>query len=433
VETGILDQGDRNTFRRVRFLAQQARTFESARPESLRAFVTWLERQAGQQILDNEGAGVDDDEDAVRILTVHGAKGLEFPIVFLAGLAAAPNRNREPYLRDYSSERVAIRAGTSGGNRLFTLGDYGDLYESEKIHDAAEFDRVLYVAATRARDHLVISLHYGAKTYQSAAQRLIEHGARDNALEQQIKRAPTGARSRPFDRMTLEIPDIAADQFKKQREALVIGARRREYTSATAIKTAQAERAHDDQPEREDETEPWSRGRAATRVGRAVHAAIQSLPLDASAGTIAAFARAQAVAEAVPHRTADVERLVRWVLGCDAWRRAQAASRAIREVPFALEIDAKVLEGFIDLVIETTEGVEIVDWKTDNITAAQVDERMRDYELQAGLYVYGLETATGRHVHRVTYVFAGPGVERSPGDPAALATAAVERLKTAAP
>ena len=62
------------------------------------------------------------------------------------------------------------------------------------------------------------------------------------------------------------------------------------------------------------------------------------------------------------------------------------------------------------------------------MTAAQVDERMRDYELQAGLYVHGLETATGRTVSRVTYVFAGPGVERSPGEPAALAKAALDRL-----
>jgi ATP-dependent exoDNAse (exonuclease V) beta subunit len=144
---------------------------------------------------------------------------------------------------------------------------------------------------------------------------------------------------------------------------------------------------------------------------------------------VAAFARAQAVAEAVPHREDDILRLVKWVLGCEAWKRAASARRAIREVPFALEVSGKVLEGFIDLVIEGDDGIELVDWKTDTITAAQVDARMRDYELQAGLYVYGLETATGRTVSRVTYVFAGPRVERSPGEPAALARAAVERLK----
>ena len=88
IETGILDQGDRNSFRRARFMIERARAFETAGPESLRAFVQWLEQQSGAAMMDNEGAGLDDDEDAVRVLTVHGSKGLEFPIVIMAGMAA---------------------------------------------------------------------------------------------------------------------------------------------------------------------------------------------------------------------------------------------------------------------------------------------------------------------------------------------------------
>jgi PD-(D/E)XK nuclease superfamily len=76
-----------------------------------------------------------------------------------------------------------------------------------------------------------------------------------------------------------------------------------------------------------------------------------------------------------------------------------------------------VLEGFIDLVIESGDGIEIVDWKTDDIEEDEVDVRLDEYRIQAGLYVYGLEAALGRPVSEVTYVFAKPKVEKSLGDP----------------
>jgi ATP-dependent helicase/nuclease subunit A len=432
IETGILDQGDRNSFRRARFVIERARAFESAGPESLRAFVSWLENQSQGQILDNEGASVDDDEDAVRVLTVHGAKGSEFPIVFLAGLSAAPmNNQRPPYNADFAGENVAVCVGTKTDNRRFILGDFEKLDAVEKQHQDAEFDRLLYVATTRARDHLVVFLNYSvnAKGASSAARRLIDARAQD--LAQPLEVADAGARrsSGALEGLPLDpAPAGDAETFARERAELLTQAKTLAFTSATALKQ-NAEAGADEKPERDDESEPWSRGRAATRVGRAVHAAIQSLRFDADDAMIAAVARAEAVAEAVPHREADIARLVDWVVReSGAWKRALAAKRALREVPFALVADGKVLEGYVDMVLETDDGLEIIDWKTDAISGDQVRERLEQYELQAGLYVHGLETATGQHVTKVTYVFATPKVEEQMGDPAALRDAAVALL-----
>jgi ATP-dependent helicase/nuclease subunit A len=212
--------------------------------------------------------------------------------------------------------------------------------------------------------------------------------------------------------------EVTVEEFRAQRKLLLAGAMKLKYTSATAIGQQKKEEAT-------DETEPWARGRGGTRLGRAVHAAIQSLSLDADDETIAAFSRAQAVAEAIPHRSADVEKLVSWVLrSSQAVQRARGAVRALREVPFAVQVDGVVLEGFIDLLIETPQGIEIVDWKTDQIGAGEVDQRLKEYQAQAGLYVYGIESATGRRVIGVTYVFASAQVEKQLDDPQALSRAA---------
>lgn len=420
-DVGVLVDASRDSFRRMRFVVEQARSFEAAGPESLRAFVAWLEQRAKQDMLDNEGAALDDDEDAVRILTIHRSKGLEFPIVFAAGLAAAPNNRPPVFAVDHSGGRVAVSIGAKSRNARFALGDTEELHRIEREHAAAEFDRLLYVAATRARDHLVLSLYHTVRASKCGARRLQEGlGALGVTMRPELPIAAQPPRA-PFADLVVDLPGGLTDAtFDAEREALIDRARRRRYTSATALgpKGMQKEETY-------DETEPWARGRGGTHVGRAVHATIQSVRLDADADEIEAFARAQAVAEAVPGRASEIMELVRMALASEAAERARAAPRALREVPFALGVGDTVLEGFIDMVIEDTDGsIEIVDWKTDHVSAAEVPQRLRQYELQAGLYVVGLEAAAGRPVTRVTYVFAAAGVEASPGDPTALAAAA---------
>jgi len=435
VETGVLDRGDRNTFRRMRFVAEQARVFESSGPESLREFVAWLENCADREFLDNEGAGLDDDEDAVRILTIHGAKGLEFPIVIMVGAATAPNDRPRTYMANHSTSEVAVAIGAVGSNRHFESGPYGALKESEKAHSYAEFARMLYVAATRARDHLLVSLHRSAsRAARSAAARLEESGARNLARPIVAPATDRSGTFSPLSGLTVDEPTYATvAEFRVARDELVARARRRLFTSATA-----EVRETKGGPEKEsanDESEPWSRGRGGTRLGRAVHATIQSLPWDADRLTVAAYSRAQAVAEAIPERASQAALLVQVALQSEAAQRARAARRALREGTFAVQSGDVTVEGFIDLLIEDAAGLEVVDWKTDQIGPSQVEDRLGDYRLQAGLYVWGIQEATGMRVHRVTYVFVSARREVSQGDPQDLAEAARRHLttRTAAP
>jgi ATP-dependent helicase/nuclease subunit A len=431
-ELALYDGGSRDAFRRVRFLVEQARAFEAAAPESLRAFIEWLERRAGQAVLDQEGAALDDDEDALRILTVHASKGLEFPIVVMAGLGVSPSNQPATFSEDRETGDVSVVIGAASAGNRFTLGPVDAANLREKEHQAAERDRLLYVAATRARDHLLVSLYHASKARDNGAQKLLDAGARELALDLDAATLDVPVPAGGATDLPLELPDTDEEQFVAARTSLVAGAFQRRPASATALRRLQTAAAQEgDKPEKRDDAEPWSRGRAATHLGRAVHASLQTVAWDAAPDSIAALAAAQTVAEAVPERAAEAERLIAAALSSGAAARARAARRALREVPFAFTHQGRVIEGFIDLVIDGDDGLEIVDWKTDRVGPGEIEARLAEYRLQAGLYVLGLEQATGRRVGAVSYVFVAAGVELSPGSPSELAAAALRELAAA--
>ncbi len=427
VEVGLVDGRTRDAYRRARFVVEQARAFEADRPQGLRAFVAWMEERTTGPILDRDGSGLDDDEDAVRILTVHAAKGLEFPVVILAGIGANPVAASAPTVSAAADGGIVATVGSKTSGRRMWLGDVDAAEALERAHQRAEGARLLYVAATRARDHLVVSLHHQeTRATKSGARRLIDAGATEHAARWEPPPPAPGGALTPLHGLRVDPAAPTAAAHEEARASLVAAARAERYTSATGL----AADAAPAEPERgaEGGDEPWSRGRGGSRVGRAVHAAIQSLTLASGPQEVEAVAAAQAVAEAVPERADEVAELVRAALLSDAAVRARSAAGSLREVPFAVRRGAVVVEGFIDLVVPTAAGLEIVDWKTDDVAPGEVGARVEGYALQAGLYALALQEATGQPVARITYVFLRPGVEVSPGDPHALAAAASRRV-----
>ncbi|MBM3290403.1 MAG: hypothetical protein FJY92_09650, partial [Candidatus Hydrogenedentes bacterium] len=132
-----------------------ARTFSGARAPGLRAFVRYLDDMAVREVREGEAAANMDDRHNVTIMTVHKAKGLEFPIVYVADIAR----------KHKTSGGSAVIVHKELGFAAKTVGNDGELvapamYESiaaaRNDEELAEEARVLYVALTRARDHLFV-------------------------------------------------------------------------------------------------------------------------------------------------------------------------------------------------------------------------------------------------------------------------------------
>ena len=90
LELAFVDRRPRERWQRLRFLLDQARAFQDAGGRTLREFLLWAARQAEDEVRIVEQVVPEVDEDAVRIMTVHAAKGLEFPVTVLCGLNVAP-------------------------------------------------------------------------------------------------------------------------------------------------------------------------------------------------------------------------------------------------------------------------------------------------------------------------------------------------------
>ena len=101
----------REQWRRYRFLVERARQFEEAGGDSLRSFVGWVEDQISENARVTEVPVPESDEEAVRVMTVHAAKGLEFPVVILTGINASRQHRPGAAIFSRNQRRVEVRTG----------------------------------------------------------------------------------------------------------------------------------------------------------------------------------------------------------------------------------------------------------------------------------------------------------------------------------
>ena len=139
----------------VHKLLRLARRFEASEGRDLRGFLDHVEylQQAVKVEPDAPVEGV--EPDAVRLMTIHAAKGLEFPVVCVADLGRQPNTQTPDLLVD--GQRVGLRLMRLDGARSKPALDYDELAGERRAREAEEEDRILYVAMTRARERLLLS------------------------------------------------------------------------------------------------------------------------------------------------------------------------------------------------------------------------------------------------------------------------------------
>ncbi len=400
------DTDARDVWRRLRYVIEQARAWADAGGHGLRRYLRWARLQAAESRL-SDTILPEHDHDAVRVMTIHAAKGLEFPITIVAGLTTKPKR--------------AVTNGVVWANDTWMLagrGDDGVFVAHQPIDEQmgdAERRRLLYVACTRAVDHLVVSLHRGVPTKANAnyddwgpltsAELLWAAGATDESsgahtIAAQLRPLPPAASANA----RLDWTDV--DEWRRERNRVFDSASRRSGIAATRLSEELAgtdERHELDDPGLDKrpvnvELPPWQRGRYGTSIGRAVHGVLQFCDLD-TGHDVDNLARSQCAAEGVIGLEQQVAALARSALSAPIVRSVVEGAEHWRELFVAAPVGGRVLEGYVDLLVRSPDGLVIVDYKTDQWSGpAETTERVGRYRLQLAAYGAALGTAIGEPI-----------------------------------
>ena len=391
----------RDVWRRLRYVIEQARAWADAGGHGVRRYLQWATLQASESRV-ADTILPEHDHDAVRVMTIHAAKGLEFPITIVAGLTTKPNR--------------ATTKGVVWANDTWMLAGRGDdgVFVAHRPIDEqmgdAERRRLLYVACTRAVDHLVVSLHRAPPAKNNAdysdwgpltsAELLWAAGAAEPSSGAFVAEVSL----RPVARVDAQ-PEVLdwADHadWSEERDRVFAAASRRTGIAATRLSEELAgadgrdviDDAGLDKRPVNVELPPWQRGRYGTSIGRAVHGVLQFCDL-ATGTDIENLARAQCAAEGVIGLERQVVALARSALTAPIVRSVVAGADHWRELFVAAPIGDRVLEGYVDLLVRTPEGLVIVDYKTDQWSGpVQSSERVGRYRLQLAAYAAALAAA----------------------------------------
>jgi ATP-dependent helicase/nuclease subunit A len=443
-------------------LTDMARKAERNGLISFRAFVDWLDEQAESGDV-GDAPIMEEGIDSVRIMTVHKAKGLEFPVVILVDITAKDSREPSKWV----DQAAGISAMRLAGCTPIEVQEHRE--EEERI-EREEAARVLYVASTRARDLLVVSA-LGDQQYEGwlGALNPVLYPANSSSFQPLTKQPPgcpqfgddtvvdrpdnafrklgsvspglhqpqvgnhrvvwwdpaavarTGS-GRPTSRLTeflredeQKIHSQAGirvhEEWQQSRAGVRSAAAKTEFnvTTATAyaLSLAKPETAGDVGPTEvtvETLDIDWRRPHGK-RFGTLVHAVLAAVRLGADKESVNDAARVQgrilgANEEEVSAAAKTVTQALRHPLMQQA-AAAEATGRSRREVSVAMKLeDNLIVEGIVDLAFQN-EG-EPTGWTViDYKTDFELSGRLEEYKRQVELYSQAVTHATGQSVRAV--------------------------------
>jgi len=419
-------------------VADLARSFELSGGISFRGFVEELEAQA-EKAESAEAPVLEEGAEGVRLMTVHSAKGLEFPIVILADMTANIQAGDPDRFVDARQRLCATRLLRCAPWELRENED------QERLRERAEGVRVAYVAATRARDLLVVpaigdeeldgwlsplnkAIYPSRDNFRNSKKaagcpKFGEASVIDRPFftneEPSVKpglhspqqgshsvvwwdphvlklRAPANLGLRQEEILTgeNESPSLATYRdWQRRRDDVTAASQVQQFDIFTATETIDS--PTDFKAEVTMHAVPKRPGRPiGPRFGTLVHTILRDAEND---GDVKALAEVHGrLLGATPEELDAAAEAVRAALQHPLLEQARKAERMHREFPIVLKLDGnRVLEGILDLVFVDRGVWHIVDFKTD----ADIAANQAHYKRQLQWYSLAISRLNAAPVH----------------------------------
>jgi ATP-dependent helicase/nuclease subunit A len=442
----------------VRKLMRLGREYERTEGRDLRGFLRFLdERSAADR--EGEAATEAEDHDGVRVMTVHAAKGLEFPVVAVADLGRGLlDGGRQPAVSvgeiassdddELPALRVGIRMARFGSPAVGVFG-YDELIERAAEDAAAEACRLAYVAMTRARDRLILSGIYSAANLAKPEAEGVRAGTpiterlmrsleltegEDTTIEVAAAEPRPGLDLRcPQGRIRVRFNRPEPEAFAALRAATAPADERAQrpllepplarpatqtepaarHLSYSALATYGrcgyrffAERiARLDPLEQAGAEDDGAGGAGRFGFGNAVHALLEWSARRNWRAPDATLAQALLRREGLAGDDPEVERALARVGGWldSELRRRLDGSHVRPELPFILPLGGSIVRGNMDLLADDGGVPLVVDYKTDSLGELSPAELVDRYGTQR--QIYALAAGAGADLVRTAYVF----------------------------
>ena len=430
-DLAVLAQWDgRRRYANLRKLARLARSYEELRGPDVEGFVHFVEEQEAVGAAERDAVAEEEDADAVRLLTIHAAKGLEFKVVVVADAGRDRNAPSADEILCLADGRFGFRVADPVTGKRHGVLDYDSVKEARAAEDEAERLRLYYVAMTRAIDRLIVSgsIDSDRKADErtpigwvlgqlDCAAELAGSGDAPIELERdgarvlvRVDRTPP-----PPAAPAVEQPTAVVDDETGQLALFAAGAepklpplapalapiqalpdpplhdvRRLSYSALALFERCSyryyAERVAGMRPARAHGTVAGQTGLVATEIGDAVHRLLELVDLSVPAPPDVELVRAWYPA-VTDEELSRISSFVDAYCGSELSRRIATLAGARPERPFAFEHDGVLLHGRLDVLHVEGPRALVLDYKTNSLAEGTPEEIVEaDYRLQRLVY-----------------------------------------------
>ena len=422
----------RRRYANLRKLARLARSYEELRGPDIEGFLRFVADQEAAGARESEAVAEEEGGDAVRLLTIHSAKGLEFKVVVVADAGRNPEHASRDEILCLPDGRVGFKVVDPATGKRHAASGFDELREAERAADEAETRRLYYVAMTRAIDRLIVSGAVDPTSTRDAKapiRWILDRLEADLESGQPVELEREGARvllrvdrrddgtAEPDESTAAQLELFAAVEGAATRaapelpplgsipEPPAFRIRSLSYSSLALYGRCSyrfyAERIAGLRMAQPSTAVAGAEGLAATEIGDAVHVALEHGVPGAESGELVRSRYPAATPE-------DLERVSSLV---DAWHVSALAGELRNgpepkpELAFAFEHDGVLLHGRFDLFRLADGRVLVVDYKTNRLEDLTPEEALEDdYSLQRLVYALASFRAGAEEVE-VAYVF----------------------------